>query len=364
MFDTGMQRGALQTLSVVVVATVIGLSSCARNDEDGPRREVVLYSSVDMVFLRELVSEFERETGISVRLVGDTEATKTFGLVQRLISERERPRADVWWSSEPFGTIMLAGEGILEPHESEAAEAAFEEGWPRSRRCADGTWYGLADRARVIVYNTDRVDSMLIPRTLWDLTEERFRGRVGIARPEFGTTRGHMGALLAVYGEEALREWLGALKANDVRLYPGNMDVVRAVGRGEITVGLTDTDDVWVGIANEWPVDMSYERNDIARGALPETLAVGMGPFVIPNTVGLVRGRPNPEEAEILLDWILTGPAELLLAESNSRNIPVKPETAEQFSHLAVPNPAEVDLERIAEVLDEALRLCDEILGG
>ena len=57
--------------------------------------------------LREIVVAFVDETGIEVRLVGDNEAVKTTGLMQRIIAERGRPGADVWWSSEPFATIRL-----------------------------------------------------------------------------------------------------------------------------------------------------------------------------------------------------------------------------------------------------------------
>ncbi|QKK07177.1 MAG: solute-binding protein [Planctomycetota bacterium] len=83
------------------------------------------------------------------------------------------------------------------------------------------------------------------PSRLRDLTGDRFRGRVGMARPRFGTTRGHMGALLATAGTAVFRAWLEAMAANGLRLYDGNSTVVRAVTEGELDVCLTDTDDVW-----------------------------------------------------------------------------------------------------------------------
>ncbi|QKK07176.1 MAG: hypothetical protein HND58_02715 [Planctomycetota bacterium] len=108
---------------------------------------MVLYSSVDDFVLRDVVSAFEAESGVKVRLLGDTEATKTTGLLERLIAERDEPRADVWWSSEPFGTIRLAGMGLLAPAgitPPEITDAAL-----RGRLdAADGSWFGFALRAR------------------------------------------------------------------------------------------------------------------------------------------------------------------------------------------------------------------------
>ena len=158
--------------------------------------DVVLYTSVDSNLIQPIMDEFERQTGIHARVVGDTEATKAAGLVARLISERTKPRADVWWSSEPAGTIALARAGILEPFVSKA-EADFKEGWPTYLRAKDKTWYGFAQRARVIGYNSNRVTRANVPTTLRDLTKDKWRGKVGMARPQFGTTKTQIAALVA-----------------------------------------------------------------------------------------------------------------------------------------------------------------------
>jgi iron(III) transport system substrate-binding protein len=69
-------------------------------------------------------------------------------------------------------------------------------------------WVGFAQRARVCVYNTERVDEANAPRTLHDLLDPRFTGRIVIARPAFGSTRGHMAAMLAMWGETEMRAWI------------------------------------------------------------------------------------------------------------------------------------------------------------
>lgn len=62
-----------------------------------PQQEVVVYTSLDKVFSQPILEAFEKQTGIKVLAVYDSEATKTTGLVNRLIAEKDNARADVFW---------------------------------------------------------------------------------------------------------------------------------------------------------------------------------------------------------------------------------------------------------------------------
>jgi iron(III) transport system substrate-binding protein len=324
------------------------LSSCGR--EEG-RPEVVLYTSCDDYLLRDVIPPFEKETGIAVRIVGDTEATKTTGLVERLLAEREHPRADVWWSNEPFGTIRLDREGLLGPYTS-SAERGFAGGWPAWLRARDGTWYGFALRCRAVVYNTRRLARGGAPGAIEDLAKPEWKGRIGMARPQFGTTRGALGAMLAEAGPGRFRAWVEGLKSNGVRLYDGNSGVVRAAATGEIDVGLTDSDDAFGGEREGWPVAHLY----LGFGA-------GGSPLPIPNTVAEVKGAPHPAQAAALMDYLLSERAEGVLAASDSRNMPVHPAAAEEVKGSGLP-VTPVGLEAIAERVPEALRIWDEVFGS
>lgn len=353
------RRDAVAAIGAAALgATGVLLSGCARS-ERGEAGEVVLYSSVDDFVLRDVVSAFEAETGVRVRLLGDTEATKTTGLLERLIAERDEPRADVWWSSEPFGTIRLAGMGLLAPAgitPPEIVDPAL-----RGRLdAADGSWFGFALRARVLAVREGFAGRGAVPSRLRDLTVSRFRGRVGMARPRFGTTRGHMSALLATYGAAAFRAWLEAMAANGLRLYDGNSTVVRAVTEGELDVCLTDTDDVWAQQKKGGEVRAVFETPD-ADG----TEASGLpspGPMLIPNTVARVRGGPNHEAAGRLIEFLLGGRAETILAKSDSHNIPVRRVPVPDVEEFSVPGGWLPDLAAVAAADGEAMALCDEVL--
>lgn len=359
------RRGALGRL----VATGAGLSLAAGLGGcrgSAGTDEVVLYSSVDEPLLREVVEIYRRERSGRVLLVGDTEATKTTGLLQRLVAERDSPRCDVWWSNEAFSTIGLARQGVLEPLGIAAALRGL--GWPSELIGADDQWIGFAQRARVIAYNTDRIAAAEAPTALADLLRPGLKDRIGMARPQFGTTRGHVAALVAVHGPDATEAFLGALKAHGIRQYDGNSLVVRAVAQGEIDVGLTDTDDVFAGQRNGWPVAYTLERFDESPtgSGLPS-----IGPLVIPNTVARIRngpasrpGRATKDVADSLVEFLLSERVESHLALSEARNIPVRPGIDPGAHAVRIERPMAVRLEDVEARIDEALAIVARTLGA
>ncbi len=340
----------------------------------GGRRadRVVCYTSADSVYARQLFEHFTTTTGIEVDAVFDTEATKTTGLVQRLLNENDAARgtrADVWWSSEPFGTIRLARAGVLIETKAPEAEDRMKPhgGWPSNLRASDRTWYGFGSRGRVFVYNTKFVPAESAPKRLGDLLRPEFRGRVAIAKPQFGTTRGHFGALVHMHGSEAFEAWLTALKANGARVVDGNASVVAAVARGECRVGLTDTDDVYAGQREQWPVALGWEARDLERatptGGKADPKLPGTGTMLIPNTVALVKNGANPAAATRLVEYLLSPEAQRVLAKTDSHNTPVDPDVRKEFAEYEIENPAELDHFKVADHIDKAMEICRKVLG-
>ncbi len=342
-----------RTIALGALAAVC-LGACDRAD---PADRVVVYVSADTHVARPVFQAFERQTGLRVDVVGDHEAQKTTGLARRLEAERDRPVADVFWSSEVFHTIRLAQQGVLAPNVSEAAQQRAPE-----FRDSEGRWAGFAARARVIVYAPSRVAPADVPATWMDLTAPRFQGRIVMADPRFGTTGGHLAAMKVYWDANIMKKYdeafLEGLAANRVKLLPGgNAAVVQAVVEGQADVGLTDTDDVWAAQARGLDVAMVYPRHDVGD-------APGTGTLLIPNTVGLVAGGPNPEGGRRLVEFLLSPAVERMLAESPSRNVPLRIDLAAEFPHLAVPDPLRVDYAAAAAALDEVIQAAMPILEG
>lgn len=313
----------------------------------------MLYTSADAFLVRQVTDAFTAATGIAVRAVTDSEATKTTGLVTRLMAERASPRAEVWWSSEVMGTVGLARAGVLSRGAPRSLTEEFSGSWPGGLCDSVGLWWGFAQRARVVVFSTTRVKAQDVPATLEALAAFTAKGRVAIAQPQFGTTRTHLAWVASQRHVETKAGEAGVLdlfrRLRDAsRVYPGNSAVVRAVAQGECDVGLTDTDDVWAGLANGWDLGHSFGVG-LAEGEA----------LLIPNTVGLVSRQHVRSEARSLVDFLCSSQCEKLLANSESRNYPIRAGLREELvgsaKEWAVPADAPaVDWSAVGDVLERA----------
>jgi iron(III) transport system substrate-binding protein len=320
----------------VVLLAISGLlaASCARRDEAQP---VVLYSSVDEVFSRPIAEKFQRDTGIEVRLVPDTEETKSTGLLNRLIAEKERPQADVFWSGDPVRAAILKAKGVAASYRSPEAS-----GLPREFSDPDGYWTGFSTRARVLIYNRNLVPAGQEPRSVLDLADPRFKGKASIASPLFGTTSMHAAALFAGLGEQKAKEFFEGFLENGGTILSSNGEVRRRVAAGDFAVGLTDTDDANVARIEGQPVGVVYPDRD------------GMGTLLVPNCVVLIANSPNADAGRRFIDYLLRPDTERALAESEAAQIPLRPEvpTPQGLVRLADLNAMAVDYARLAGLLD------------
>ena len=319
------------------------LTSCKK--QNSTTNEVVLYCSVDQQFSEPIIKQFEERTGIKVRARYDNESVKTVGLVNRLIAEAPSPLADVFWSGEIFYTIRLANEGILAPFESEVTKD-----WPALYKDKLNRWHAFGLRARVIGYNMSKIAPQDAPKSLEDCLDSKWKGRIVMATPTFGTTGGDVSSWFAHYGEERAEEILRGLKDNGIRLVTGNSTAVRMVSTGQADICFTDTDDVYAAQRNGQPVDFNFLKQG------------DMGPLAIPNTAALVKNAPHPEAAKKLLDFILSEEMEVLLAESDSHNSPVRSSLAEKYSKYAIKEQLDIEYEKIAEILSSSIVRAKEIL--
>ena len=307
---------------------------------------VVIYTSLDQVFSQPILRDFEKKTGIKVRAVYDVEASKTTGLVNRLIAEKSYPRADVFWNSEVGKTLVLKNKGLLSPYHSPSAKDI-----PDQFKDPEGYWTGFAARCRVLIYNTKLLRPSELPGSIFELTQPRWRKKVTMGYPLFGTTATHVAALYALLGKEKAEEYLKALKENQVLIVNGNAMVRDVVVRGEVPIGFTDTDDVNVAMAAGKPVKMIFPDHE------------SIGTLFIPNTVCMIKNGPNPEAGKKLVDYLLSREVEERLAFSPSAQIPVR-DGVKSPPH--VPRPSEikamgVDYEKIAEQMRPSARFCREL---
>jgi iron(III) transport system substrate-binding protein len=286
---------------------IVLLSGCWSPSES----EVVVYTAQDEEFAKPIFDEFASRNAIAVRPKFDAESTKTVGLVTDLIQEANRPRADVFWNNEILNTLRLEKRGLLE-----SFSPAIARNYPPMYRAANGDWHGFAARARILIVNTDLIKPAERPRSIDDLANSTWRGRVAIAKPLFGSTASHAACLFAAWGDERAKAFFRRLKGNQIQVLGGNKQVAVEVGRGRLAFGLTDTDDALEELRGGQPVDIVY----------PDQQPGGMGTLFIPNTLAIVKGCPHPAAARRLVEYLLSPEVEAKLAVGPSGQIPLNPQ--------------------------------------
>jgi len=321
--------------AVVLVGMLLcAAMGCSSGGGKPDPNAVVVYCSQDQVYGEPILQAFEQKTGVKVNWKFDIESAKTTGLVQLLIAEKPNPRCDVFWNNEMAQTINLQHQGVLEAYRSPS-----RQGIPAEFLDADGYWTGIAARARIILYNTDLVKPEDAPKSIFDLTQPKWKGKVAFARPLFGTALTQAAALFQLLGPEKAKAFFEALKANDVILAEGNAHAKDLVASGLALVCLTDTDDANVALRDKKPVAVVFPDQD------------GIGTFMIPNAVMLIKGGPHPEGARKLIDYLCSKEVEEQLAHSDSAQLPlhagVSPPPA--MPGLARVKPMKIDYDRLGQ---------------
>lgn len=323
----GLRRTAPGFVLLALFPLLAGCSGSAK-----PSDRVVVYSAEDEEFAARLFTTARADLGLTVVPKYDTEANKSVSLAAELEQEAGRPRCDVHWNNEPLGTIRLARKGAYQPGDDVRL------------------WTPFAERARVLIVNTNLVPEAERPASLLDLTDPKWRGKVAMAKPQFGTAATHAACLFEVLGADDAKAYFRGLKANGVSLVAGNKQVARQVADGTFTVGPTDTDDAILELLAGKPVAIVFpdgKRHD----KYPR-----LGTLFLPNTLAVVKRCPNPAGAKKLIDYLLG--KEDVLATGGGYQIPLNPafrkhvhpslKTREQV------RPMETSFEKAADLWDEA----------
>jgi iron(III) transport system substrate-binding protein len=323
----------MKYISLIVISLIVLIIAGCNNNPN----EVVVYTSVDQIFSEPVLKEFEKETGITVKAVFDTEETKSTGVLNRLIAEKGNPQCDVFWSGDPVRTIVLKNKGITIPYQSPAAfdiAPVFKD--------PENYWTGFSARARVLIYNKELLEQQDVPQSIFDLTNEKYKGRVAIANPLFGTTTFHIAALFSVLGDEKARQFMSELKKNEVIIATSNGDVKKRVMMGEAACGLTDTDDAFEAMKESGNVGIVFLDQQ------------GIGSLIMPNTVCLIKNSPHSKNGKILIDYLLSKETEARLAKSCAQ-MPLHKgvETPENIPSLDNIRPMKIDYDKTSQKLED-----------
>ena len=125
------------------------------------------------------------------------------------------------------------------------------------------------------------------------------------------------------------------------------------VVRGDVKIGLTDTDDVNVALEAGHPIAMVLPDRD------------GMGVPVMPNMVSLIANAPRPEEGRRLVDYLLSPDVERQLAASEAVQIPLHPgvQGPKNMPAIETFKPMTLDFAKAASRVEDVTNRLATILG-
>ena len=329
----GAFLSGLAILTGVVAVACGGVSA-------GAERPLIVYSGRSEALVGPLLEQFETLAGIPV----EVKYGSTGALAATLLEEGDHTPADVFFAQDPggLGTVrhMLAvlPDSILQlPPE-----------WARS---PDGTWVGISGRARTLIYGTRSLDESDLPGSIWDLTDPRWKGKLGWA-PSNSSFQAMVTGMRLMWGEQKTRAWLEGIVANEPLVYPKNTPQVAAVAAGEIEIGMVNHYYLYRFLAEEG--DSFPARNWFTPDSDPGSIVLVAG-------AGILKQSDNREAAERFLAFLLSETGQQYFATQTFEYPLIDGVEADRdlppLESLAKP---EIDLSRLGD-LEETQRLLRDV---
>lgn len=323
---------------VLVVVTLFLLSPMIAQ-----ANELTIYSGRNERFVLPLVEQFQKETGIRVNLLsGDAPQ-----FVHRLQTESRRPQADLFISNDGALLEVARNRDLLMGFESPKVEVI-----PENFRAVDGSWVGLAARARVLMYNTELISEDEMPKSLFDLTDPKYRGEFALTRAGNASMVTHISAVRAIFGDEVTSELIEGILANEPAILRGHTDIRQAVGSGEYKFGLVNN--------YYYHLQLEEAENNNVAAIYPDQGEGEMGVFVNISGIGLVKNAPNKENAIAFIEFLLSDENQRLYSYT-SKETPLVPgiEAVEYAVTIDQYKVADLHLSELGSVYDDTLDLME-----
>ncbi|MBA2373643.1 MAG: iron ABC transporter substrate-binding protein [Chloroflexi bacterium] len=264
-----------------------------------PTGALTIYSGRSEELVGPLIERFRVETGLDVQV----KYGSTSEIAATILEEGDASPADVFLAQDAgaLGAVAKEGRFVSLPTTAlDLVEARF--------RADDGLWVGVTGRARVAAYDTRVLSVADLPASIFDLTDPKWKGRVGWA-PTNGSFQAFVTALRVLRGDADAKAWLEAMQANEPKVYEGNDAIIAAIAAGDVEIGLVNHYYALRQIAEQgesFPV-----RNHYFAAGDP-------GALVNVSGVGILATSKNPTAAQAFVEYLLGSEGQTYFAETES----------------------------------------------
>lgn len=298
--------------ALAVAVALAGLASCS----DSGSSEVLKVYSGRHYDVEKAFTQFEEETGIKVEFLTGNDSE----LRERIQAEGEDTEADVYLTVDAGNLASATQDGIFRPMDSPKLDAVI----PENYRDPNGNWFGLAIRARTIVYNTDALPAREAPTTYEELAKPEWKGRVCLRNANNPYQQSLVASMIAVHGEDQTLEILEGW-ADNAEIYANDVELIEAMAAGACEVG----------IANHYYLARQIEEDPKIPVGLIWANQKDRGVHINISGGGITKYADNPELAQRFLEWLGTKGQDVLVASNHeypaSTEVAAEPLIAEQF---------------------------------
>ena len=297
----------MKTLRFASLIAVIALAGCGGSS--GGKTSIVLYNGQHLELTRLLVTAFEKQSGINVRI----RTNDSIVLAGQLIQEGSASPADVYISENSPELMTLEEKGLLAKLSADTLGSV-----PAVDSSPSGVWAGMALRVNSLVYDPAELQADALPASILDLAKPEWKGKVAIA-PSDSDFPPIVSAVLALHGEAATSAWLAGLKRN-AKIYQDEEAVVSAVNRGNVASGLINSY-YWYRLALE-----------LGKGAVSSTVhyfpSSDAGSITNISGAAVLEASGNKAAAEQFVAFLLSDAGQKIIAASDDFEYPARPGVA------------------------------------
>jgi iron(III) transport system substrate-binding protein len=327
----------------LLALAALAVSGCGVvGGENGEGEELVVYSSRTQSLVQPLLEQYATDSGVDINV----RYAPTASIIATLLEEGENSPVDVVYLAEPSGWSVLSDEGML----AELPEDLLNQVDARFRS-QEGEWVGTSGRSKVVVYNTENIDpEQDLPASVMVFTDPKWNGRIGWA-PTHGEWQILVTAIRLVEGEDAARQWLEGIIANNPSSYGNLISIVQGVANGEVDVGFV----------NHYYVPRFIEEEGEGFGARNHFVGNGdPGAVVDVAGMGIVETSAERSAAEDFVQYMLEREAqEYFASETHEYPVSAGVEPEGDLPPLEALNPPAIDLSASGE-LEKTLDLLRE----
>lgn len=317
--------------SVLIAGAAVAGAAFIGRRASAAESTLTLYNGQHPETTSAIVAAFTAATGVQVAIRRGNSAQ----LANQILEEGDASPADVFYSEESGPIATLGQRGVL----ARLADATVAQVAPNFA-AKDRSWIGISARCRVIAFNTDMIRPDALPKSVMDVANPEWNGRIGFV-PTSGEFQAQTLAIVKLRGREATLAWLKGLKDNG-RVYNGNVAAIQAVQRGEIPAALVNNY-YWFRVADEiGDENMKAQLHYIGHK--------DPGALVTLSAAGVLKSSKRQALAQQLVAFMTSVPGQKALVEAVAE-YPVRADVTSPYplKPLAELDPPDITPEDIAD---------------